>query len=85
MKPLRIARRAAPIRILEAAMRSWLHDRAPSMGAAIAHYTIFSLAPMLWLDHRDRGSGSSQILLFGAELTKAIADWRRRRSRRVCN
>ena len=26
---------------------SWLDDRAPTMGAAIAFYTIFSLAPML--------------------------------------
>ena len=26
---------------------SWLDDRAPTMGAAIAFYTMFSLAPML--------------------------------------
>jgi membrane protein len=26
---------------------SWLDDRAPTMGAAIAFYTVFSLAPML--------------------------------------
>src|SRR6266853_4042589 len=26
---------------------SWLGDRAPTMGAAIAYYTVFSLAPML--------------------------------------
>jgi len=25
----------------------WLDDRAPTMGAAIAFYTVFSLAPML--------------------------------------
>ena len=25
----------------------WLDDFAPSMGAAIAYYTIFSIAPML--------------------------------------
>ena len=49
MNLLRIARRTAPIRILEAALTSWVNDRAPSMGAAIAYYTIFSLAPMLWL------------------------------------
>lgn len=49
MKLLRVVRRAAPIQILEAAFTSWLRDRAPSMGAAIAYYTIFSLAPMLWL------------------------------------
>jgi membrane protein len=28
---------------------SWLADRAPSMGAAIAYYTVFSLAPILLL------------------------------------
>ncbi len=26
---------------------SWLHDYVPSMGAALAYYTIFSLAPLL--------------------------------------
>ncbi len=26
---------------------SWLDDYVPSMGAALAYYTIFSLAPML--------------------------------------
>jgi len=25
----------------------WLDDRAPTLGAAIAFYTVFSLAPML--------------------------------------
>lgn len=35
--------------ILRAAIDSWLHDRAPSMGAAIAYYTVFSLAPVLIL------------------------------------
>jgi len=41
--------RIAPIQIVKAAMRAWFRDRAPSMGAALAYYTIFSLAPMLWL------------------------------------
>ena len=49
MKSLRVAARAAPFRIVKAAVLSWLADRAPSMGAAIAYYTIFSLAPLLWL------------------------------------
>src|SRR6202045_2799949 len=31
----------------ETAVYSWLNDRAPTMGAAIAYYTVFSLAPML--------------------------------------
>jgi membrane protein len=29
------------------AIRAWLADYAPSMGAAIAYYTIFSIAPLL--------------------------------------
>jgi membrane protein len=35
--------------ILRAAVTSWLRDRAPRMGAAIAYYTVFSLAPVLIL------------------------------------
>ncbi|HEX9489654.1 MAG TPA: YihY/virulence factor BrkB family protein [Stellaceae bacterium] len=35
--------------VLRAAINSWLGDRAPSMGAAIAYYTVFSLAPVLIL------------------------------------
>ena len=31
----------------EQAVYKWLDDRAPTMGAAIAYYTVFSLAPML--------------------------------------
>jgi membrane protein len=33
--------------LCETAVYSWLDDRAPTMGAAIAYYTVFSLAPML--------------------------------------
>jgi membrane protein len=35
--------------VLRAAIDSWRGDRAPSMGAAIAYYTVFSLAPVLIL------------------------------------
>jgi membrane protein len=49
MNPFRIVGRAAPFQILKSAALAWFNDRAPSMGAAIAYYTIFSLAPMLWL------------------------------------
>lgn len=35
--------------LFRAATMSWLGDRAPSMGAAIAYYTVFSLAPVLIL------------------------------------
>ena len=35
--------------IAKAALRGWFADRAASMGAAIAYYTIFSMAPILLL------------------------------------
>jgi membrane protein len=35
------------VSLCEKAVYSWLDDRAPRMGAAIAYYTVFSLAPML--------------------------------------
>jgi membrane protein len=35
--------------VARAAVRNWLADRAPSMGAAIAYYTVFSIAPILLL------------------------------------
>lgn len=33
--------------LLRQTAQSWLDDRAPSMGAALAYYTLFSLAPLL--------------------------------------
>src|SRR5579872_5474108 len=53
----RMARRSdhrdPPIRIfwglLRQALRQWLDDNAPRMGAALAYYTAFSLAPLLIL------------------------------------
>jgi membrane protein len=35
------------VSLCQKAVYSWLDDRAPTMGAAIAYYTVFSLAPML--------------------------------------
>ena len=40
-----MARRAGEIAMTAA--RKWVDDRAPSMGAALAYYTAFSLAPLL--------------------------------------
>ncbi len=34
-------------RLFKQSMNSWSEDRAPSMGAALAYYTAFSLAPVL--------------------------------------
>jgi len=100
---LDIPRRIAPIEIVKTAAPSWLRDRAPSMGAAIAYYTIFSLAPMLWLisaivglafgESAARGAIEQQLqyaigedaaralesMIQRAELTKAVADWRKAR------
>jgi membrane protein len=33
--------------VIKAAFASWLDDYAPSMGAALAYYTMFSIAPLL--------------------------------------
>lgn len=46
------------------AVEAWLEDRAPSMGAAIAYYTLFSLAPLLLIVISVAG------LLFGAEAAR---------------
>jgi membrane protein len=35
--------------VLKRAVSAWIDDRAPSMGAAIAYYTVFSLSPMVIL------------------------------------
>ncbi|HTS92934.1 MAG TPA: YihY/virulence factor BrkB family protein [Stellaceae bacterium] len=35
--------------VVRAALAGWVADRAPSMGAAIAYYAVFSLGPMLIL------------------------------------
>ncbi len=28
-------------------LRQWLEDKAPQLGAALAYYTVFSLAPLI--------------------------------------
>jgi membrane protein len=53
LAPGGILMRICPMRLYgwvglcKTAVSSWLDDRAPTMGAAIAYYTVFSLAPML--------------------------------------
>jgi membrane protein len=37
----------APLRIFVAAFKAWNADNAPRLGAALAYYTLFALAPML--------------------------------------
>ena len=46
------------------AISAWLDDRAPSMGAALAYYTIFSIAPLLLIAISVAG------LVFGADTAR---------------
>jgi len=51
-KPAGAARmgfRAAAVTLVREAVSDWIDDRAMSRGAAIAYYTVFSLAPLLLL------------------------------------
>ena len=35
------------VRLLKSTFNHWLEDKAPQLGAALAYYTVFSLAPMV--------------------------------------
>jgi membrane protein len=35
------------VRLFKATFKHWLEDKAPQLGAALAYYTVFSLAPMV--------------------------------------
>src|ERR1700731_2420263 len=35
------------VRLLKTTFRHWLEDKGPQLGAALAYYTVFSLAPMV--------------------------------------
>ena len=72
-------------RLLRATANAWLDDRAPSMGAALAYYTLFSLAPLLLIAISVAGAvfgidaARSEILaqlsgLLGAEGAAAVAN-----------
>jgi membrane protein len=47
--------------LLKATVSEWLDDQAPTLGAALAYYTVFSLAPLLIITIGIAG------LVFGAE------------------
>ena len=66
-------------------VEAWLDDYAPSMGAALSYYTVFSLAPMLLIvisvaglafgDEAARGEIFGQLRgLMGADAAKTIED-----------
>ena len=50
--------------LIKAAVSSWVDDFAPSMGAALSYYTVFSLAPMLLIVIGVAG------LVFGADAAR---------------
>ena len=71
--------------MIKAALAAWLDDYAPSMGAALSYYTVFSLAPLLVIvisvaglifgADAVRGAVFGQIDgLMGAEAAKGIQD-----------
>jgi len=51
--------------LLKAAVKGWMDDYAPSMGAALSYYTLFSLAPLLIIVIAVAG------LLFGQDAAQA--------------
>ena len=71
--------------LIKASVSSWLDDYAPSMGAALSYYTVFSLAPLLLIvvsvaglvfgEDAVRGELFAQLQgLMGADAAKAIQD-----------
>ena len=71
--------------LIRASLSSWLDDYAPSMGAALSYYTVFSLAPLIVIivsvaglifgADAVRGEVFGQIAgLMGAEPAKAVED-----------
>ena len=71
--------------LVKGAAKSWIDDYAPSMGAAISYYTVFSLAPLLLIvisvaglvfgDEAVRGELFGQLQgLMGADAAKAIQE-----------
>ena len=69
--------------LIKSAASSWIDDYAPSMGAALAYYTVFSIAPLLLIvisiaglvfgEDAARGEIVAQLQgLMGAEAAKAI-------------
>ena len=71
--------------MIKASLAAWLDDYAPSMGAALSYYTVFSLAPLLVIvisvaglifgADAVRGAVFSQIDgLMGADAARGIQD-----------
>ena len=69
--------------LVKSAASSWIDDYAPSMGAALSYYTVFSLAPVLLIviavagmvfgEEAARGAVFAQLTgLMGADAAKAV-------------
>lgn len=83
-----LAKAKAPCLLFRDASSAWLADEAPSLGAALAFYTIFSLAPMLMIATAiagwafGEGAAESQVLGYiriligpnGARIIGAVID-----------
>jgi membrane protein len=71
--------------LVKSALSSWIDDYAPSMGAALSYYTVFSLAPLLLIvvsvaglvfgDEAVRGELFGQLQgLMGEDAAKAVQE-----------
>ena len=71
--------------LVKTAVSSWIDDYAPSMGAALSYYTVFSLAPLLLIvisvaglvfgEDAVRGELFNQLQgLMGGDAAKAVQD-----------
>lgn len=69
--------------LVKSSLASWMEDRAPSMGAALSYYSVFSMAPLLLIvvsvaglvfgDEAVRGELFAQLQgLMGQDAAKAI-------------
>lgn len=56
--------------MIKAAVNAWLDDYAPSMGAALSYYTLFSLAPLLLIVIAVAGMVFGRDAAQGAVLTQ---------------
>src|SRR2546430_13506695 len=68
--------------LLKQTFSEWLEDKAPQLGAALAYYTVFSLAPLILvllaivglLFHNDPGAWNKLTEQMGAFLDKSGFD-----------
>ena len=82
LDPLKVSRRTW-LKLVKAAASAWVADYAPSMGAALSYYSVFSMAPLLLVvisiaglvfgEDAVRGEVFGQLQsLLGADAAKAV-------------